>query len=63
MNTRQTKVLVFEQVARIGKAVFSPKRLESLELLAQGEKTVEALAGAASLDIPLASAHLTEYQS
>ena len=58
MNKRQTKDLLYEQVARIGKAVSSPKRLELLELLAQGEKTVEVLATEASLDIKLASAHL-----
>jgi rhodanese-related sulfurtransferase len=58
MNTRQTKDLLYEQVARIGKAVSSPKRLELLEILAQGEKTVDALAAEASLSIKLASAHL-----
>jgi rhodanese-related sulfurtransferase len=58
MKTRETKDLLFEQVARVGKAVASPKRLELLELLSQGEKTVEALANEASIDIRLASAHL-----
>jgi rhodanese-related sulfurtransferase/DNA-binding transcriptional ArsR family regulator len=55
---RSLKDLLYEQVARIGKAVSSPKRLELIELLAQGEKTVEALAGELSIDIKLASAHL-----
>lgn len=58
MNKRALKDLLFEQVARIGKAVASPKRLELLELLAQGEKTVEQLATEAEIDIRLASAHL-----
>lgn len=58
METRKTKDLLFEQVARVGKAVASPKRLELLELLSQGEKTVEALANEATIDIRLASAHL-----
>lgn len=58
MNARQTKDLLYEQVARIGKAVSSPKRLELLEVLAQGEKTVDALAAAVNIDIKLASAHL-----
>ncbi len=58
MNERTFKDLLYEQVARIGKAVSSPKRLELLELLAQGEKTVEALARELSTDIKLASAHL-----
>ncbi len=58
MSGRQTKDLLYEQVARIGKAVSSPKRLELLEILAQGEKTVEILASEASIDTKLASAHL-----
>lgn len=58
MNKRTLKDLLYEQVARIGKAVSSPKRLELLELLAQGEKTVEALAHELSTDIKLASVHL-----
>ena len=58
MDKRSLKDLLYEQVARIGKAVSSPKRLELLELLAQGEKTVEVLASELSIDIKLASAHL-----
>lgn len=56
--TRELRNMLYEQVARIGKAASSPKRLELLELLAQGEKTVEALATEAAIDIRLASAHL-----
>lgn len=58
MEKRILKDLLYEQVARIGKAVSSPKRLELLELLAQGEKTVETLAAELSVDIRLTSAHL-----
>jgi rhodanese-related sulfurtransferase len=58
MNKRALKDLLYEQVARIGKALASPKRLELLEVLAQGEKTVEALSTELSIDIKLASAHL-----
>ncbi len=58
MDKRSLKDLLNEQVARVGQAVSSPKRLELLELLAQGEKTVEALAGELSVDIKLTSAHL-----
>jgi rhodanese-related sulfurtransferase len=58
MNKRELKDLLYEQVARIGKATSSPKRLELLEILAQGEKTVEVLADEANIDIKLASAHL-----
>src|SRR5690606_742855 len=47
-----------EQVARVGKALASPKRLEMLEMLAQSEKSVEALAAAVAVDVKLASAHL-----
>jgi rhodanese-related sulfurtransferase len=56
--SRALKDILYEQVARVGKALSSPKRLEILELLAQGEKTVELLAKEAALDIKLASAHL-----
>lgn len=55
-----TKSYLYEQVARIGKAVASPKRLELIELLCQGEKTVEALAAQAEISVKLASAHLKE---
>lgn len=58
MNKRTLKDLLYEHVARIGKAVSSPKRLEILELLAQGEKSVDALANELSIDIKLTSAHL-----
>ena len=58
MDKRKIKDLLYEEVARIGKAVSSPKRLELLEILAQGEKTVDALAAEAGIDIKLASAHL-----
>lgn len=58
MKKRSLKNLLYEQVARIGKAVSSPKRLELLELLAQGEKSVEVLANELSADIKLTSAHL-----
>jgi rhodanese-related sulfurtransferase len=51
---------LYEQVARIGKAMASPKRLELIELLCQGEKTVETLAAQAEISVKLASAHLKE---
>lgn len=58
MNNRYLKDLLYEQVARIGKAVSSPKRLEILELLAQREKSVEHLAEELAIDVKLTSAHL-----
>jgi rhodanese-related sulfurtransferase len=49
---------LFEQFARVGKALASPKRLEMLDVLAQGERSVEALAQATGLKLTTASAHL-----
>jgi len=57
---RDAKNHLYEQVARIGKALASPKRLELIELLCQGEKTVETLALQAGISVKLASAHLKE---
>lgn len=57
---RQIKDHLYEQVARIGKAVASPKRLELIELLCQGEKTVEVLAAQSNISVKLASAHLKQ---
>jgi len=62
-NSRHIKNLLYEQVARIGKAACSPKRLELIELLCQGEKTVEALAREAAISMKLASAHLRELRA
>lgn len=59
-SNRQIKDALFEQVARIGKAVSSPKRLELIELLCQAPKPVETLALDASISVKLASAHLKE---
>lgn len=56
----ELKNRLYEQVARLGKALASPKRLELIELLCQGEKTVEALAAQARISLKLASAHLRE---
>jgi rhodanese-related sulfurtransferase len=58
MGDRDAKTALFEQFARVGKALASGKRLELLDLLAQGERTVEALARVAELGLTTASAHL-----
>lgn len=58
MNKRHLKSILYEQVARIGKALASPKRLELLEALAQGEQTVDALAQQLGIEMKLTSAHL-----
>ena len=57
-DKRTFKDALYGQFARIGSAVSSPKRLEILDLLCQGEKSVEALAEQAALTIGNASAHL-----
>lgn len=57
---RKIKNLLYEQVARIGKVFSSPKRLELIELLCQGGKTVETLAREASISVKLSSSHLRE---
>lgn len=55
---RQFKDEVYEQIARIGKAASAPKRLELLDLLSQGPRTVEALADLAGISVGNASQHL-----
>jgi rhodanese-related sulfurtransferase len=62
-DSRRIKDLLYEQVARIGKAASSPKRLELIELLCQGEKTVDMLAREAAISMKLASAHLRELRA
>lgn len=63
MKKREWKDILYGQVGRIGKAVSSPKRLELLDLLAQGEKTVEELAAELAADVKLISAHLKELRT
>ena len=58
MSTRAFKEGLYELYARIGKGLSSPLRLEILELLAQGERTVESLAGEIGLSTANASQHL-----
>jgi rhodanese-related sulfurtransferase len=55
---RQFKDMIYEQFARLGKAISAPKRLELLDLLCQGPRTVEALAEHAVTSIANASQHL-----
>lgn len=57
-GSARPKDAVFEQFARVGKALASPKRLELIDILAQGERTVESLAQATALKLTTASAHL-----
>lgn len=55
---RAFKDRLYDQLARIGKALASPHRLELLEVLAQGDRTVEALADETSMSVANASQHL-----
>ena len=58
MEGREAKDRLYEQFARAAKAVASPKRIELLELLAQREHTVEALAQATGMGVTNTSSHL-----
>jgi rhodanese-related sulfurtransferase len=55
---RAFKDAIYEQFARIGKAVSSPKRLELFDILCQGPRTVEVLAKETGLTVANASQHL-----
>jgi rhodanese-related sulfurtransferase len=55
---RQFKDSIYGQLARVGKAVSAPRRLELLELLCQSPRTVEALAEEAAISVANASQHL-----
>ena len=55
---RAFKDALYAQFARIGHALASPKRIELLDLLGQGEKTVETLAEQIVTPIKNTSAHL-----
>jgi rhodanese-related sulfurtransferase len=56
--SHEAKQRIYEQFARIGKALASPSRLELLDLLAQGERSVDALARESELSVANASQHL-----
>lgn len=58
MGDRAAKAALYEEFAAVGKALGSPSRLELLDLLAQGPRSVEELAAAAGLGMSTCSAHL-----
>ncbi len=58
MGDQRAKASLYEQFARLGKAMASPRRLELIDLLAQGERSVEDLAREAGLGVTSCSAHL-----
>jgi len=63
LTKRAFKTELFEEFARIGKALSSGRRLELLELLAQGERAVEELAVETGMSIANASQHLQVLRS
>ena len=58
MPHRRFKDAIYEQLARLGKSISAPKRLELLDLLCQSPRTVEALAEQAAISVANASQHL-----
>jgi rhodanese-related sulfurtransferase/DNA-binding transcriptional ArsR family regulator len=58
MRHREFKDRLYEELGRIAKAIDSPRRLELIDLLAQGERSVEDLASEAALSIANTSQHL-----
>jgi rhodanese-related sulfurtransferase len=58
MRHRQFKDGIYGELSRVAKAIDSPHRLELIDLLAQGERSVEALAAQASLAVANTSRHL-----
>ena len=57
-TAREFKDAAYAQLARVGKALAAPKRLELLDLLGQGPRTVESLAEQAAISVANASQHL-----
>ena len=58
MKNKPFKNMIYEQIARIGKSLGSGPRLEILDLLCQGPRTVEVLAGQAGQSVANTSRHL-----
>ena len=60
MKPNTFKSDLFTQFARVGKALSNANRLELLEFLAQGSRSVESLANVAKLSIANTSQHLQQ---
>jgi rhodanese-related sulfurtransferase/predicted transcriptional regulator len=58
MGNRETKTALFDEFARAAKALGSGRRIELVDVLANGERTVEALAGEVGLSVANTSQHL-----
>src|ERR671937_420045 len=63
MSSRQSKDALFEAIASMGKAFASPRRLELIDLLAQGPRTVEELARLTEQSTANTSQHLQALHS
>lgn len=57
-NSLAYKESLFDQFARVGKAFANGRRLEIVDILSQGQRTVEELAREANLPVANASQHL-----
>ena len=58
MHGREFKDLIFEQFAKIAQAFAAAKRLEIIDILAQGERAVDTLARRTSMTVANTSRHL-----
>lgn len=58
MRHREFKDHLYGELARIARALDSPRRIELIDLLSQGERSVEELAREAALSVANASRHL-----
>lgn len=58
ISNRAFKDSIYEEFGRVGKALSSPRRIELLDLLSQGPRTVEALAGLTGQSVANTSHHL-----
>lgn len=57
-DSRKFKNSIYMQLARVGKALASPRRLEILDLLSQGPKTVETISKETEMSVANTSQHL-----
>jgi rhodanese-related sulfurtransferase len=58
MSEQAAKTALYDEIALVGKAMASGRRMELLDVLANGERTVEALAAEAGLSVANTSQHL-----
>lgn len=63
MTPRDFKDATYGELARLGKALSSPKRLEIIDLLAQGPRTVESIAAHIGQSVANTSRHLGVFRA